>query len=92
MPSKPKPNYITTEEFIDMTNMELVQLFMLLEDNKLPITRINHHLHIDINDERAKYGCWKIKRTCFDAFELWLPWLPIRASTSRAYPLRVRQI
>jgi hypothetical protein len=56
MPSKPKPNYVTSEEFIDMTNTELVQLFMLLEENKLPTKYINKHLHVDINDDRAK--CW----------------------------------
>jgi hypothetical protein len=65
MPSKPKPNYVTSEEFIDMTNMELVQLFMLLEDNKLPIARINHHLHIDISDDRAKIWLPEAKKDLF---------------------------
>ena len=65
MPSTLKPNYVTSEEFVDMTNMELVQLFMLLEDNKLPITRINHHLHIDINGERAKIWLLENKKDLF---------------------------
>ena len=65
MPSKPEPNYVTSEEFVDMTNMELVQLFMLLEDNKLPIARINHHLHIDINDDRAKIWLPEAKKDLF---------------------------
>ena len=65
MPSTLKPNYVTSEEFVDMTNMELVQLFMLLEDNKLPTTRINHHLHIDINDERAKIWLLENKKDLF---------------------------
>jgi hypothetical protein len=65
MPSTPKPHYVTSEEFIDMKNMELIQLFMLLEENKLPIARINHHLHIDINDDRAKIWLLENKKDLF---------------------------
>jgi hypothetical protein len=54
MPSE--PNFITSEEFIELTKIELVTLFLLLDDRKLPTAYINKHLYVDINDERAK--CW----------------------------------
>jgi hypothetical protein len=45
---------VTTEEFVAMTNIDLIRLFFLLEEKKLRTEKINKHLHIDISDERAR--------------------------------------
>jgi hypothetical protein len=50
----PDPYFIPSEQFVRMVRMELVDLFLLLENKKLPIKYINHHLHIDISDKRAR--------------------------------------
>lgn len=52
MPSEPR--FVTTEEFIEMTQMELIDLYMLLEGKAITTKRINHHLHIDMNDKVAR--------------------------------------
>lgn len=52
----PEPEFIPSQEFVQRTGMELITLYLLLEDHRLPTKYINRHLHIDINDARAK--CW----------------------------------
>jgi hypothetical protein len=49
----PLQRLVPTREFLDMTNMNPTQFFLLYETAKLPIVRKNHNAFIDINDVRA---------------------------------------
>ena len=56
MPKEPDPvpdGFITSQEFVHRTGMEMVTLYLLLQDKRLPTAYINKRLHIDINDKRA---------------------------------------
>jgi hypothetical protein len=61
-----EPNYIRSEDFYNMADLELITLYVLLEDHRLPTKYINKHLHIDINDKRAK--CWLSENKPKDLF------------------------
>jgi hypothetical protein len=57
MPNEPEPvpdGFIPSQKFVQRTGMELVILYFLLKDHRLPTAYINKRLHIDINDQRAK--------------------------------------
>jgi hypothetical protein len=45
---------IPTEQFVEITNMDLTQCYVLYTDGKLPIVRCPHHTFVDIADFRAK--------------------------------------
>lgn len=47
------PQYVRSEDFVRRTGMELVTLYLLLEEKRLPIKYIDKHLHVNVNDRRA---------------------------------------
>jgi hypothetical protein len=52
----PKQELITNEEFIERTQMDHTQLYLLYQESKIPTVRIKGHYYVDVNDERiAQY-------------------------------------
>jgi hypothetical protein len=47
---------VTQVEFVQLTKMDPLDLFILIEDGKLPIVKKNGAHLIDLNNNRAK--CW----------------------------------
>ena len=45
---------VTTQDFVELTNMDLTQFFSCYESGKLPITKKKHNTFVDINDIRAR--------------------------------------
>lgn len=47
---------VTQADFVEMTKLEPLDVFLLIEDQKLPIVKRSGAHLIDINEPRAK--CW----------------------------------
>lgn len=47
-------NLIPTEEFVEMTNMDRTEFYLLFHTGKLPIVKKPDHFYVDMNDIRAR--------------------------------------
>jgi hypothetical protein len=47
-------NWVTTEDFVEITNMDRTQFYILFIDRKLPIAEFGHHYYINMRDIRAR--------------------------------------
>jgi hypothetical protein len=47
-------NLIPTEEFVEMTNMDRTEFYLLFHTVKLPIVKKPDHFYVDMNDIRAR--------------------------------------
>jgi hypothetical protein len=50
----PGARLVNTQEFVELTKMDLTQFYLLFESRQLPIKKTRTETYIEINDIRAR--------------------------------------
>ena len=54
MTEEPRACLIRSQEFVEITNMDMMTFYLMFIDNKLPIVRRNRNVYIDLHDIKRK--------------------------------------